>query len=115
MNVSTEITQSVLINNTAENFQVVSALLYPHSDPTLHITNERYIRIDLSKNSAFYSTGKLKQPIISIDLLTQLWMLPTYEAKVVFLVENTTINDNHPWKKMYEQILRGSMYKYPEL
>ena len=104
-----EIDESVLITNTEENFQVVYALLYPHLDPTPHITNERYIRIDLSKNSAFYSTGKVKQPIISIDLLMQLCMLPTYEAKVVFLVESTSINDNHPWKKMYEQILRGSV------
>ena len=104
-----EIDESVLITNTEENFQVVYALLYPHLDPTPHITNERYIRIDLSKNSAFYSTGKLKQPIISIDLLMQLWILPTYEAKVVFIVENTIIDDTHYWKRMYEQILRDSV------
>ena len=109
MNVSTEIDESVLINNTAENFQVVYALLYPQLNPTPHKTDERYIRIDLSKNSAFYSTGKVKHPIISIDLLMQLWILPTYEAKVVFLVENTINDDNHPWKNMYEQILRDSM------
>ena len=104
-----EIDDSVLVINTVENFQVVYALLYPHLDPTPHITNERYIRIDLSKNSAFYSTGKLKQPVISIDLLMQLLMLPTYEAKVVFIVENTIIDDTHHWKRMYEQILRGSV------
>ena len=104
-----EIDESVLITNTEENFQVVYALLYPHLGPTPHISNERYIRIDLSKNRAFYFTGKVKHPIISIDLLIQLCMLPTYEAKVVFLVENTTINDNHPWKNMYEQFLRDSM------
>ena len=109
MNVSTEIDEAVLISNTAENFQVVYALLYPHLDPIPHRPDERYIRIDLSKNSAFYSTGKLKQPVISIDLLMQLCMLPTYEAKVVFIVENTIIDDNHPWKNMYEQFLRDSM------
>lgn len=104
-----EIDESVLVINTAENFQAVYALLYPHLDTTPHINNERYIRIDLSKNNAFYSTGALKQPVISIDLLMQLWMLPTYEAKVVFIVENTVLNDNHHWKRMYEQILRDSM------
>ena len=106
---NTEISESVLIDNTAENFQAVYALLYPHLDPTPHKTNEHYIRVDLSKNSAFYSTGKVKHPIISIDLLMQLCMLPTYEAKVVFIVENTIIDDNHPWKNMYEQFLRDSM------
>lgn len=109
MNTSNEVDESVLINNTAENFQVVYALLYPHLDPTQHNTNERYIRIDLSKNSAFYSAGKVKHPIISIDLLMQLCMLPTYEAKVVFIVENVNLPDNHPWKKMYEHILRDSV------
>ena len=104
-----EIDESVLVINTVENFQVLCTLLYPHLDPTPHINNERYIRIDLSKNSAFYSTGALKQPVISIDLLMQLLMLPTYEAKVVFIVENTIIDDTHHWKRMYEQILRGSM------
>ena len=104
-----EIDESVLITNTEENFQVVYALLYPHLDLTPHKTNVRYLRIDLSKNSAFYFTGKVKHPIISIDFLMQLLILPSYEARVVFLVENTTINDNHPWKKLYEQILRDSM------
>ena len=104
-----EIDESVLITNTEENFQVVYALLYPHVAPTPHITNDPYIRIDLSTDDAFYSTGELKQPIISIDLLMQLWILPTYEAKVVFLVENTVLNDNHPWKNMYEQFHRDSM------
>ena len=104
-----EIDESVLITNTEENFQVVYALLYPHLDLTPHKPNERYIRIDLSKNSAFYSTSALKQPIISIDFLMQLLILPTYEAKVVFLIENTTIDDNSPWKKIYEQVLRDSM------
>lgn len=104
-----EIDESVLITNTEENFQVVYALLYPHLDTTPHRNNERYIRIDLSKNSAFYSTGALKQPVISIDFLMQLWMLPTYEAKVVFIVENTIIDDTHHWKRMYEQILRDSV------
>ena len=104
-----EIDESVLITNTEENFQVVYALLYPHLDPTPHITNEPYIRIDLSNNRAFYATGKLKHPIISIDFLMQLLILPTYEAKVVFLAENTTIDDNSPWKKIYEQVLRDSM------
>ena len=109
MNVSTEIDESVLINNTVENFQILRALLYPHLDPTPHIANDPYIRMDLSTGQAFYSTGKVKQPVISIDLLMQLWMLPTYEAKVVFIVENTIIDDTHHWKRMYEQILRGSM------
>ena len=95
----TEINESVLIDNTAENFQAVYALLYPHLDPIAHKPNERYIRIDLSKNKAFYSTDKVKHPIISIDLLMQLLMLPTYEAKVVFLIENIVLNDNHYWKK----------------
>ena len=104
-----EIDDSVLINNTAENFQVVYALLYPHLDLTPHKPNERYIRIDLSKNSAFYSTSALKQPIISIDFLMQLLILPSYEARVAFLVENIVLNDNHPWKNMYEQLLRDSM------
>ena len=104
-----EIDDSVLVINTAENFQAVYALLYPHLDPTPHIANDPYIRIDLSKNSAFYSTGASKQPIISIDFLTQLLILPTYEAKVVFLVENIVLNDNHHWKRMYEQILRDSV------
>lgn len=104
-----EIDDSVLVINTEENFQAVYALLYPHLEPTPHINNERYIRIDLSQDSAFYSTGALKQPVISIDFLMQLWMLPTYEAKVVFIVENTIIDDTHHWKRMYEQILRGSM------
>lgn len=104
-----EIDESVLITNTKENFQVVYALLYPHLDPTPYRANEPYIRIDLSKNSAFYSTGALKQPVISIDFLMQLWMLPTYEAKVVFIVENTIIDDTHHWKRMYEQILRDSV------
>ena len=106
---NTEINESVLIDNTAENFQAVYALLYPHLDPISHKPNERYIRIDLSKNNAFYSTGKVKHTIISIDLLMQLLILPTYEAKVVFLVENTVLNDNHHWKNMYEQLLRDSM------
>ena len=48
MNVSTEIDESVLINNTVENFQILRALLYPHLDPTPHIANDPYIRIDLS-------------------------------------------------------------------
>ena len=104
-----KIDESVLIINTAENFQVVHALLYPHLDPETHITNERYIRINLSTADAYYSTGKVKHPIISIDLFMQLWILPTYEVKVVFLVENTVLNDNHQWKKIYEQILRGSV------
>lgn len=104
-----EIDDSVLVINTEENFQAVYALLYPHLEPTPHRNNERYIRIDLSQDSAFYSTGALKQPVISIDFLMQLWMLPTYEAKVVFIVENTIIDDTHHWKRMYEQILRGSM------
>ena len=103
------IDNSVLVTNTEENFQVVYALLYPHLDPTPHLDNDPYIRIDLSKNSAFYSTGKVKHPLISIDLLMQLWILPTYEAKVVFIVENTIIDDTHHWNKMYEQLLRGSV------
>ena len=109
MNVSTEIDESVLINNTAENFQALCTLLYPRVDPSSHRNCDLFIRINLLTDAAFYSTGELKQPIISIDLLMQLWILPTYEAKVVFLVENTTINDNIPWKKIYEQILRDSM------
>ena len=112
---NTEIDESVLVTNTKENFQAVSNLLYPDTDTAPHIANEPYIRIDLSKDSAFYSTGALKQPIISIDFLMQILILPTYEAKVVFLVENLVLNDNHPWKKIYEQILRGSVYKYSEL
>ena len=104
-----KIDDSVLVINTVENFQVLHTLLYPHGDPTPHITNDPYIRIDLSKNSAFYSPGKVKHPIISIDLLMQLWMLPTYEAKVVFIVENTIIDDTHHWNRLYEQILRGSI------
>lgn len=104
-----EIDMSVLITNTEENFQVVCTLMYPHVDPSLHMPNEPYIRIELSTDDAFYSTGKVKHPIISIDLFTQLWILPTYEAKVVFIVENTVLNDNHPWKKIYEQILRSSV------
>ena len=103
------IDNSVLVTNTEENFQVVYALLYPHLDPTPHLDNDPYIRIDLSKNSAFYSTGKVKHPLISIDLLMQLWILPTYEAKVVFIVENTIIDDTHHWNKMYEQLLRCSV------
>ena len=104
-----ETDEAVLIANTEENFQAVYALLYPHDALTAHKPSKRYIRIDLSKNSAFYSTGKVKHPIISMDLLMQLLILPTYEAKVVFLVENTTIDDNSPWKKIYEQVLRDSM------
>ena len=104
-----EIDESVLITNTEQNFQVLCTLMYPHVDPTPHITNDPYIRIDLSTDDAFYSTGELNQPIISIDLLTQIWMLPTYEAKVVFIVENTIIDDTHHWKRMYEQILRDSV------
>ena len=104
-----ETDEAVLIANTEENFQAVYALLYPHVKPRPDVANEPYIRIDLSKNSAFYSTGKVKHPIISMDLLMQLLILPTYEAKVVFLVENTTIDDNSPWKKIYEQVLRDSM------
>ena len=104
-----KIDESVLITNTEENFQVVYALLYPHLDPKPHLDHDPYIRINLLTADAYYSTGKVKHPIISIDLLMQLWILPTYEAKVVFLVENTVLNDNHPWKKMYEQILRDSV------
>lgn len=104
-----EIDESVLITNTEENFQVVYALLYPHLGHTPHLDDDPYIRIKLSTNSAFYSTGKVKHPIISIDLLMQLLILPTYEAKVVFMVENAIIDDNHHWKRMYEQILRDSM------
>ena len=109
MNVSTEIDESVLVINTEENFQVLCTLLYPHVAPSAHITNDPYIRVNLATNAAFYSTGKVKRPVISIDLLMQLWILPTYEARVVFLVENIVLNDNHPWKKIYEQILRGSV------
>lgn len=104
-----EIDESVLITNTEENFQVVYTLLYPHLDPTPHLDNDPYIRINLLRNAAFYSTGKVKHPLISIDLLMQLCMLPTYEAKVVFIVENTIIDDTHHWKRIYEQILRGSV------
>lgn len=109
MNVSTEVDESVLINNTAENFQILCSLMHPHVDASTHMTDDPYIRIDLSTGQAFYSIGELKQPVISIDLLMQLWILPTYEAKVVFLVESTPINDFHPWKNMYEQILRDSL------
>ena len=104
-----ELDESVLVSNTAENFQTLCTLLYPHINPMPHIANEPYIRIDLLDNRAFYSTSALKQPIISIDLLMQLWILPTYEAKVVFIVENTIIDDTHHWKRMYEQILRDSV------
>lgn len=100
---------SVLDINTVENFQVLYALLYPHLDLTPHLDNDPYIRINLSTDATYYSTGKVKHPIVSIDLLMQLLILPTYEAKVVFLNENTVLDDNHPWKKIYEQILRGSV------
>ena len=101
--------ESVLISNTVENYQTLCTLLYPHADPMQHIANEPYMRIDILNNRAFYSTGVLKQPIISIDFLMQLLILPSYEARVAFLVENIVLNDNHPWKNMYEQILRDSM------
>ena len=104
-----EIDDSVLVRNTVENFQVLCNLLHPRVDPTSRRDGAPYIRIDLSTDSAFYSTGNVKHPIISIDLLIQLWMLPTYEARVVFIVENTIIDDTHPWKRMYEQILRDSV------
>ena len=51
-NLSTELDESVLINNTAENFQTLCTLLYPHVDPTPHIANDPYIRIDLSTDDA---------------------------------------------------------------
>ena len=109
MNISTEVDDSVLVTNTEENFQVLCTLLYPHVDAAPHIANDPYIRVDLAADAAFYSAGERKQPIISIDLLTQLLMLPTYTARVVLLVESASINDFHPWKNIYEQILRDSL------
>lgn len=109
MNVSTEVDESVLVINTVENFQILCTLLYPHVEVASHMTGDPYIRIDLSSGQAFYSAGERKQPLISLDFLMQLWLLPTYEAKVVFIVENITLPDYHPWKNMYEQFLRDSM------
>lgn len=109
MNTSNEVDESVLIKNTAENFQTLCTLLGLDTNHSAHKDNDPYIRVDLPTLQAFYSTGEYKQPLISIDLLMQLWILPTYEAKVVLLVESTPINDFHPWKNMYEQILRDSL------
>ena len=47
-----KIDESVLITNTKENFQVLCTLMYPHVDPTPHIANDPYIRIDLSTDDA---------------------------------------------------------------
>lgn len=104
-----EIDESVLIKNTAENFQILCTLLGLDNNPSAHRDDDPYIHVDLPTLQAFYSTGEYKQPLISIDLLMQLWLLPTYTARVVLLVESTPINDFHPWKNMYEQILRDSM------
>lgn len=109
MNTSTEVDESVLIKNTAENFQTLCTLLGLEINPSAHRDDDPYIRVDIPTLQAFYSAGALKQPLISIDLLTQLWLLPTYTARVVLLVESTPINDFHPWKNMYEQILRNSV------
>lgn len=100
---------SVLVRNTEENFKTVLKLLHLDTSEARHTDFEPFIRCDVLTKQAFYSQGSTEQPIISIELLMQLWMLPTYEAKVVFSIENIVLHDNHPWKKIYEQILRDSL------